>query len=843
MKRKQKAPLTRTTKYIAHGGKVRGRGGPRSDSVPAWLSPGEWVAPADTTRQLLPLLETLRGITHRYQDGGLVERARRALAHRAERIEQAVNGPATLAPSAEVPPAVLPNESDYNSPERIRARERLKAMGVPGYQDGGAVERPGVPFTEASGLLPRWGQARPAGYAEGGRVVETNMPGPLGWLANKMMGGLYGQALSKSTGEPAPTYVPTPQPPSQKPFTVGGEPALPDEELRARIEARRARGYQDGGLIGRAKQAYLNRAERIEQAVNGPAAARGPAPILPMPSAADPDYNSPERIKARERLKALGVPGYQDGGYVRHFQHGGFNPAEVWEALRAANTAGPWKAAVPSVEAGYRGPGQGFGGEPGRLTPEVSRVKTYSEAKARARAHPQHTLEVDVKGRPVVAAEAPYPQAAASKGAASRALGALGRIARVGSGPVGQVIGGLLYPTRTAGPEVDMNTQGPYFKGISLLPEGSLRAASIGNPELAMAERAAASRRVPTQYEIKDIPRAGPAGAVRTGEPGGALLPNPLYMITDESGPSGGARRVSFTNNPQEIEAARKRGLFVAQGSPYEASASAQDRLAREPEYNRVENIRALADRMEQERVAREALMREDPVRVLGESGGYGLLDTARMQERNREIELSGMTPKARRGALELWKNQDEAALERSRMGQESEQARQMLAQKRLEGAAEQDLERRQLAFEQERLLPEIQRAREVLPLDVEARQLELRGARQRQALIDTVYDPKATPGAKEQAGQLLRALAGKGEAARADYSNVAEAALERFTDPTTGVFDQKGYFDFLAKLQGGGASAPTFAEYAARVRSDPRNKGVTDEDLMQGYRARFGGG
>lgn len=55
---------------FAEGGLVPGFGGPRSDNVPAMLSPGEFVVNADATREFLPLLRRINA--RRYADGGLV---------------------------------------------------------------------------------------------------------------------------------------------------------------------------------------------------------------------------------------------------------------------------------------------------------------------------------------------------------------------------------------------------------------------------------------------------------------------------------------------------------------------------------------------------------------------------------------------------------------------------------------------------------------------------------------------------------------------------------------------------------------------------------------------------
>lgn len=58
---------------FASGGQVPGAGGPRSDTVPAMLSPGEYVVNAAATRAFLPLLEAINGgKAQRFADGGLV---------------------------------------------------------------------------------------------------------------------------------------------------------------------------------------------------------------------------------------------------------------------------------------------------------------------------------------------------------------------------------------------------------------------------------------------------------------------------------------------------------------------------------------------------------------------------------------------------------------------------------------------------------------------------------------------------------------------------------------------------------------------------------------------------
>lgn len=56
--------------HLAAGGAVAGPGGPRDDMVPAWLSNGEYVMPADKTGRYFGALEAMRA--GRYADGGLI---------------------------------------------------------------------------------------------------------------------------------------------------------------------------------------------------------------------------------------------------------------------------------------------------------------------------------------------------------------------------------------------------------------------------------------------------------------------------------------------------------------------------------------------------------------------------------------------------------------------------------------------------------------------------------------------------------------------------------------------------------------------------------------------------
>lgn len=213
---------------VIHGGKVIGPGGPRDDKIPVqfahggrgMVSNGEYISPADTTKKFLPLLEAMRMASHDfsgakkgYADGGLLDLAARGMKGRQQQLENAINqGSGVQAPAVAKP---ADEDPDYNSPARVKARERLKAMGIPGYADGG--------------------------------TVQTDMNPVLGWIANKLMGGSYGQAMSKGTGEAPPTYVPEPRQQSPE-LTVGGSAATPDDVLRARINARMQRGYADGGM-------------------------------------------------------------------------------------------------------------------------------------------------------------------------------------------------------------------------------------------------------------------------------------------------------------------------------------------------------------------------------------------------------------------------------------------------------------------------------------------------------------------------------------------------------------------------------------------------------------------
>lgn len=63
---------TSTTGFsYADGGLIRGPGGPRDDKIPVWVSNGEWIVDAATTRRHLPLLRSLKA-AKRFAAGGMV---------------------------------------------------------------------------------------------------------------------------------------------------------------------------------------------------------------------------------------------------------------------------------------------------------------------------------------------------------------------------------------------------------------------------------------------------------------------------------------------------------------------------------------------------------------------------------------------------------------------------------------------------------------------------------------------------------------------------------------------------------------------------------------------------
>ena len=59
----------------ADGGYISGAGGPRSDSIPAMLSNGEYVINAEATRKFRPLLESINGGGKAFANGGPVDRS------------------------------------------------------------------------------------------------------------------------------------------------------------------------------------------------------------------------------------------------------------------------------------------------------------------------------------------------------------------------------------------------------------------------------------------------------------------------------------------------------------------------------------------------------------------------------------------------------------------------------------------------------------------------------------------------------------------------------------------------------------------------------------------------
>jgi len=56
--------------HLADGGPIAGPGGPRDDMIPAWLSNGEYVMPADKTGKYFGVLEAMRA--GKFADGGIV---------------------------------------------------------------------------------------------------------------------------------------------------------------------------------------------------------------------------------------------------------------------------------------------------------------------------------------------------------------------------------------------------------------------------------------------------------------------------------------------------------------------------------------------------------------------------------------------------------------------------------------------------------------------------------------------------------------------------------------------------------------------------------------------------
>lgn len=180
--------MIRTRRNLVKGGAVRGPGGPRDDKIPAMLSNGEYVLPADTVRAVgKQRLDALRASTHtfgggmkRYADGGSPVRQRvmqlqaagmggatQAARDFATRNADAINSVRSPAPVAKTTAASTPG-----------AGNALRPKVLPQLKDGGRVMKKNC---MKNGGTVKKGVDKPSGKSNalghGGRAAQLKRQG------------------------------------------------------------------------------------------------------------------------------------------------------------------------------------------------------------------------------------------------------------------------------------------------------------------------------------------------------------------------------------------------------------------------------------------------------------------------------------------------------------------------------------------------------------------------------------------------------------------------------------------------------------------------------------------
>lgn len=297
---------------MASGGKVTGPGGPTEDKVPAMLSAGEYVLPADTVKKVgVQNLDALKDATHKpsgqsklrgnvrkFADGDVVDK--RLLSPQLTGTRELLQGQPMPPPPAtkfvEVPPVPVEKSWAERGAEHQMAEWKASQVVPPGESPMGALGR------NLRGVY-RATTAPFRDYGDGSSLSTA-----VDKAAGQFTAGLTGEAPPSSApkaneiGPPAPAPAPTPVP------APGAAPALP-EGVTQRPDGIYQQGNSFSNVLGAdgkpqflqervgppspASEAYLARTPEMQfgPIPSGPGSSlrggRGGGMRLNMPSAQD----------------------------------------------------------------------------------------------------------------------------------------------------------------------------------------------------------------------------------------------------------------------------------------------------------------------------------------------------------------------------------------------------------------------------------------------------------------------------------------------------------------------------------------------------------------------------
>lgn len=646
---------------------------------------------------------------------------------------------------------------------------------------------------------------------DGGEVKEVSLASkPLAWLANLISSGAYVKALEKSANEGNLIKFTGPEEkPLLLPPTVGGQPAsaMGEQILQTRKSLADqwknvgAPGYEDGGLLGMAKAAFGGRNKVIDAAVDGGMVGSVQPPAAP-PASGPLDENgeplTPERIAARARLRARGIPGYQDGGVVddedgdippnlfdqygrplvgyernRALQYGNRpndprgRPASSYDMNRARREAGYQDGGVVDQRRRWYGPlaeeqrqrtdapPYGTGVQPPQRSPMLPTVPPEVMMEAISGV-PQAEPIGRVGERfpflpPAVKYGKPGDTAADVEMARQRAQGASPAVPAQQI-PTAARVSATTQPIGTGGapPQTGLTID------VSRPATPDARAQSVSWSDIVQQAG-------PDQ--VQKLYRNFQAGAALdpTGRGGGQLpfqsmVANRLGYVDNGDG----TYRLSAPALPGGVQTSSIQSIGT--------DAEARARLAKEPAYNLLPNIISAGNRLQAERLA-----------------------TLESEQR------------ARRG--------------------------------RGESLIEGPLAVQQQALEQ-------RKGETLLPLTVQQQQLELRRNQQIQRLVDTALDEKSSPEARQNAITTLNALQGRGGKQQGPEIGM-DKVLDYVSMNPDSFRDTEGNIDpskirLFAKRLGGANAQPTWQEFYKAARADYGNRDRTDQELRDYYNRTY---
>lgn len=198
-------PRAPMAKPLADGGYVSGPGGPRDDRIPALLSNGEYVMPADKTAQYYPLLQAMRAGRQLpgFADGGIVGNVLNWIGNVASDVKEMITNPRDFIARAMDSKTVEYAKKAANIPIGLitktfpRMWAKLNTKEVIGWRDemwDWFIRNTEDPNKSAQAMISR---LKAFAYAQKGKPYEWGAVGPGSYDCSGLVGNLWAAVMGK----------------------------------------------------------------------------------------------------------------------------------------------------------------------------------------------------------------------------------------------------------------------------------------------------------------------------------------------------------------------------------------------------------------------------------------------------------------------------------------------------------------------------------------------------------------------------------------------------------------------------------------------------------------------